>query len=296
MSDEEKTLAIAQYDTLQSELQSLSETLRERESDYRVVEIEQQKWLEQLPLIASRAKMRKKLLKNSHVSKDDWQAFEQNRIEAEFSTVLADEKKQSLQAAIDAISARKHQLTRERIESWELQMREQTETVTQVEKELLKANTQSDAHNIRAPVTGHVQELSVNTQGAVLTTAEPLLKVVPDAASLEVEAMVANKDIGFINEGQQAKVKIDAFPFTRFGAIEGTIDSISSDAIEDKDRGWVYRTSVSINKDTLNIEGKDVRISPGMSVSVEVKTGKRQLMEFIMAPLLRYKDESVRER
>ena len=129
-----------------------------------------------------------------------------------------------------------------------------------------------------------------------MTPAQPLLTIVPENAPLEVEAMLANKDIGFVSVGHTAKVKVDAFPFTRYGALSGEINSISADAVEVQNVGWLYATRVTLDSLKLQVEGKDVAVSPGMSVTVEIKTGKRRLVEYVLSPLLRYRDESVRER
>ena len=122
------------------------------------------------------------------------------------------------------------------------------------------------------------------------------MQIVPKNAELEVEAWVENKDIGFVNAGQVAEVKIDSFKFTKYGVIDATLKTLSEDAVNDEQRGPIYRTLVSLEKDWMQVDNKQVRLTPGMSVSVEVKTGKRRLIEYFMSPLLRYSKESVRER
>ena len=118
----------------------------------------------------------------------------------------------------------------------------------------------------------------------------------PSNSQLEVEAMVANKDIGFVKENQQVEIKVDAFPFTKYGVIDGKLDNLSNDAIADKQLGLIYKAQVSMQDSTIQVENKSVNLSPGMTVAVEIKTGKRQLIEYFLAPLLRYQKESIRER
>jgi len=113
---------------------------------------------------------------------------------------------------------------------------------------------------------------------------------------LEVEAMVPNKDIGFVNPGQDAKVKVETFPFTKYGTLHGTITQVSSDAIQDEKRGLIYSTRVKLAKDTLQVENKTVRLTPGMAVTVEVKTGKRRVIEYFLSLLMQVSSESLRER
>jgi hemolysin D len=120
--------------------------------------------------------------------------------------------------------------------------------------------------------------------------------IVPRDTAIEVEAFVHNKDIGFIQIGQQAEIKVETFPFTRYGAIDAEISHISNDAIADENLGLVYAARVLMKKSVIQVGERLVNLTPGMSVTVEVKTGKRRLIEFIMSPLLRYRNESMRER
>ena len=147
-----------------------------------------------------------------------------------------------------------------------------------------------------APVAGTVQELAVHTVGAVVSPAQELMKVVPADAGIEVEALLQNKDVGFVHEGQPARVKVDTFNFTKYGLIDAKVLDISNDAIEDPRLGWVFRIRLLLDKDWVMVEGKRVHLSPGMAITAEVSTGKRRLIEFFLSPLLRYKQESVRER
>ena len=113
---------------------------------------------------------------------------------------------------------------------------------------------------------------------------------------MEVEAWILNKDIGFVHEGQKAEVKIDTFNFTKYGLIEGKLVNVSNDAVPDEQQGLRYLASVEIEKDWMQMENRRVNLAPGMSVAVEVKTGQRQLIEYFLSPLLRFKQESIRER
>jgi len=141
-----------------------------------------------------------------------------------------------------------------------------------------------------------VQQLAVHNIGAVVTPAQDLMVIVPQNGALEVEALLENKDIGFVEVGQSAEIKIDTFPFTRYGTIAGQVVDLSNDAVSDERRGLVYKMRVAMHRSEIDVNGRQVRLSPGMSVSVESKTGTRRMIEFFLSPLLRYADESVRER
>jgi hemolysin D len=136
----------------------------------------------------------------------------------------------------------------------------------------------------------------VHTVGGVVTPAQPLLAIVPSEESLEVEATVLNKDIGFIKAGQPVTVKVESFPYTRYGYLTGTVASVSHDAAQDEKLGLVFPARVKLVGATLNIDGVDVRITPGMALSVEIKTGKRRVIDYLLSPLRMYAGEGLRER
>lgn len=163
-------------------------------------------------------------------------------------------------------------------------------------KELTKAETRADQRTLKAPIAGVVQQLAVHTIGGVVTPAQQLMIVVPIEDRLEVEAWVENKDIGFVDPKQIAEIKVDAFPFTKFGTIDGEIQSLSLDAVPLENVGHVYAARVSMAKSDILVGNKVVKLSPGMTVSVEIKTGKRRLIEYFLNPLLRGIKETARER
>ena len=165
-----------------------------------------------------------------------------------------------------------------------------------LEQDLRKARQNRRQLSLTAPVTGTVQELAVHTVGGVVSPAQQLLKIVPENAVIEVEALLRNRDIGFVREGQSAAVKVDAFNFTKYGLIDAQVIDISNDAVEDQHLGWVFKMRLRLERDRIAVEKRMVKLGSGMAITAEVKTGKRRLIEFFLSPLLRYRQESVRER
>ena len=161
---------------------------------------------------------------------------------------------------------------------------------------LRRAEQWEERQYLRSPVDGIVQQLKVHTIGGVVTPAEPLMIIVPKEAALEIEAMALNRDIGFIEAGQSAEIKIEAFPFTRYGLIEGKVTQISADAVADEELGLVYPLKASMAQTEVLVDNRWIKLTPGMTASVEVKTGQRRLLEFFLSPFLKYQDEALRER
>jgi hemolysin D len=165
-----------------------------------------------------------------------------------------------------------------------------------------------------------VQQIAIHTVGGVVTPAQQLMVIVPADSHLEIEAMVPNKDIGFIAAGQPAEIKVDTFNFTKYGLLQGRVLSVSQDAIvRDKSsaagsgtsagadtspeaagakggQDLVYAARVSLDRTAMEVDGRMVNLAPGMAVTVEIKTGTRRVIEYLLSPLLRYRQEALRER
>lgn len=184
-------------------------------------------------------------------------------------------------------------------------------------QDIIKAEQRTSLQKLTAPVDGVVQQLAVHTIGGVVQPAQALMIVVPDASRLEIEAMVPNRDIGFVEVGQEAAIKVDTFNFTRYGLLHGAVLTVSHDAItrdkptdksiekpqsaeasssEPKGQELVYAARISLDRTQMQIENKTVNLSPGMAVTVEVKTGSRSIISYLLSPLVRYQHESLRER
>jgi hemolysin D len=158
----------------------------------------------------------------------------------------------------------------------------------------------SDAHSkllkLTSPVDGTVQQLTVHTIGGVVPAAQPLMMIVPGNGPVQVEASIENKDIGFLEEGQHSEVKIDAFEYTKYGTVPALVTHVSRDAIQDDKKGLIYSVEVTLDRSTIMVNGRDLPLSPGMSVNVEIKTGERRIIEYVLSPLLQHRRESLNER
>jgi hemolysin D len=110
------------------------------------------------------------------------------------------------------------------------------------------------------------------------------------------EVSIANQDIGFVNQGQTAEVKLETFSFTKYGTVQATVDSVTADAVTDDKKGSYYPATLTLSQKDMLIDGKRIPLSPGMNVTAEIKTGKRRIIEFLLSPVQRMGSESLRER
>lgn len=163
-------------------------------------------------------------------------------------------------------------------------------------EEVTKANQKSRFQRLAASVDGTVQQLDVHTIGGVVEPAKPLMVIVPSNAGIEVEARILNKDIGFVREGQEASVKLDAFPFTRYGAVPGRVRAISRDAVQDKELGLVYVATIVLDRSWVDADGRRYPLSPGLAATVDVRTGTRSIISYLLSPLHSTVAQAGRER
>lgn len=167
---------------------------------------------------------------------------------------------------------------------------------TQRLEDVTKATRRAGLQRIYASEDGTVQQLAVHTIGGIVEAARTLMVIVPAAHEIEIEARVLNKDIGFVREGQDAVVKFDAFPFTRYGTVPGRVVSISRDAVPDQKLGPTYVARIRLSRDYLAIEGKQVALTSGLSAVADIRTGSRAIITWLLSPLQTTVDQAGRER
>ena len=167
--------------------------------------------------------------------------------------------------------------------------------IIELENNLVKAKQILAQTTITAPVDGTVLSLTVKTIGGVVNAGQQLVQIVPEKVPLYVDAVLDNQDVGFVNPGQRVVVKVATYPFQRYGYLEGTVENISPDAIQDDKKGLIYKAKIKLN-DEKSSKQNQLKLLPGMSVSAEITTGQRRIIEFFLDPLMTKADESLKVR
>ena len=251
-----------------------------------------------VPMENERAAAYRALLAQQYVSKMDYLQFEQQRIDKAQEWAGQKSKLRQDQAALAEAKQNYQVLISEFQQSKQAELSALETKAASLIQEVRKAGQKTELQKLVSPIDGVVQQLAVHTVGGVVTPAQPLLMVVPQDHPVEVEAQLENRDIGFVRGGQPVEVKIETFPFTLYGTIPGKVLTVSNDAVPlDKEKGsLVYASRVSMDRATMRVDGKSVHLTPGMAVTVEIKTGQRRVIEFLLSPLLKSMNESLRER
>jgi hemolysin D len=270
-----------------------------------------------IPVIQSRVDIRKTLVEKELGSKLTYFEVFQLLVEQQEELVVQNSHLQETEAAVAAIRETRGQAAAEYRHSIADDLAKTEQKASGLAQDLIKAEQKTRLQLLTAPVDGMVQQLAVHTVGGVVTPAQSLLVVVPSDSRLEIEAMVSNSDIGFVHAGQGAEIKVDTFNFTRYGLLHGEVLSVSQDAVirdrlqdrsgertlgstnetsEPKGQELNYSARISLDRAQMRIDDRMVNLSPGMAVTVEIKTGSRTIVSYLLSPLRRYRQETLRER
>ena len=249
-----------------------------------------------VPLLTERAEAFRTLLAGEYVARLQYLEVEQDRL-SRVQELAAQRERLAREIAAAAEAAEQMRLvqvefTRARqseLADWEVR-------AALLEHDMAKAAQASRVQRLSAPVDGVVQQLAVHTIGGVVTPAQPVLVVVPTGEPVEVEAWIENKDAAFVRPGQPVEVKADSLPFTRYGTVGGEVLTVSRDAVAQERGGLAYLARVRLARASVATEEGEIALAPGMLVTVEIATGRRRLIEFLVSPLLRGWREAARER
>jgi hemolysin D len=249
-----------------------------------------------VPMLEERASVYYQLWQKTYVAKLQYLGVEQDRIEKVKELAAQEHRRVQDTAALAEAQKQYHAILAEFKRTRLSELAAAETRATSLAREVAKAGNRTSLQRLTAPIDGVVQQLAVHTLGGVVTPAQPLLVIAPKNQPLEVEAWVENKDIGFVRAGQPAEVKVAAFPFTRYGTLAAQVVTLSHDAVPLESGGLAYAARVNLEQTAIQVDSAQVPLSPGMAVTVEIKTGTRHLLEYFFSPLLQAGQESARER
>ena len=282
----------------QAKLAALDADLAKRKADTEAITSNLTQLKISLPLVKQKHQMREDLAKTGHVAQTSVIETRLELMNAEKEIAVQSNRLKESEASYNAAVQQRSQAIAE------FRARTSTELVEAVKKrdaakqDLVKATQRLGLQTLRAPIDGVVQQLSVTTVGGVVTAAQALMTIVPEHTPLELEAQVMNRDIGHVKVGQRAIHKVETYDFTRFGYIEGEVLWVGTDAVQDQKLGLVYPVRIKLAKTvTPNVvNGRTGVVTAGMNITADIKTDSRRMIEYFVAPMLRYKEEALRER
>ena len=251
-----------------------------------------------LPLIQEKHAMRTELAKTGHIAKTSVLETQMELMNAQKEQAVQGNRLKESKASQQSALEQRAQADAEFRSRTSSELMEATKKRDATRQELVKANQRLELQTLKAPIDGVVQQLAVTTVGGVVTAAQPLLTVVPTDSPLELEAQVLNRDIGHVHVGQRVINKVETYDFTRYGYIEGEVQWVGTDAVQDQKLGLVYpiRVKLAQMRTPNNVNGNPGLVTAGMNITADIRVDQRRLIEYLIAPMLRYKQEALRER
>jgi hemolysin D len=313
-----RAATIAQAEQQAAKILSLDQQIAQKSAEADGIAALIDKIQASLPFVEETAEVRQKLLKMEFGNRLAFLDSQLKLSEQRHDLIVQRRRLVETAAAKAALEASREQTRAEYARGIITDLAEAEQKAAQLSEDIVKAERKMSDQVLRAPVDGTVQQLAIHTVGGVVSPAQQLMAIVPADSKLEAEAMLPNKDIGFVTPGQSAGIKVDTFNFTKYGLLHGEVITVSQDAItrekpvdradpgklrgaladssEPQGQELVYAARVSLDRTQMQIEDKVVSLAPGMAVTVEIKTGRRRVIEYLLSPLLRYGHEAARER
>jgi hemolysin D len=313
----QRQLLLSQVNEHRAKIASLSRQQAQKEAEQATTAATIHKLETMIPAIQQRVDIRKTLMDKELGSKITYLEDLQLLFEQQGELSVQKSHLHEVDAAVAAIRETRGQAVAEYGHTLSDELAKAEQKANGLTQDLIKAEQKTRLQLLTAPVDGVVQQLAIHTVGGVVTPAQSLLVVVPSDSRLEIEALVSNRDIGFVHPGQEAEIKIDTFNFTRYGLLHGQVLNVSQDAVirdrqqdrsderdlgtqndtsEPKGQELNYSARISLDRTQMQIDDRMVNLSPGMAVTVEIKTGSRTMLSYLLSPLLRYRQEALRER
>jgi hemolysin D len=309
-------LLLSQLEEYKARLAGIDQEIAQKKADRAGVEAGIVKLEKTLPLVREQADARADLASRGYYSRLSALQDKERVIEHEQDLATAKSKRDELDAGIAALQRQRVQAEAEFHKTILEKLADAERRGATAQQDLIKAEEKNALQTLTAPIDGVVQQLAIHTVGGVVTPAQPLLVVVPNDAPLEAEVMVQNQDIGFVRPGQTVAIKLETFPFTKYGTIKGTVTSVSHDSVADTAQPpartmapnpdqlqpqtskptFVYPTRVALGRTSLDVDSQQVPLGPGMAVSADIKTDQRRVIDYLLSPILRYQQDALHER
>ncbi len=307
----------AQVDAQAGKIGAFDEQIAQKRAEEAEARSELAKLNASIPLLAQKQRLHEELRAEGYGTSFAYIEAQQALSEAQHSVTSEIARAQQAAAGARELASQRGEAISEYAAGILGDLAKALEKENELTQELVKAREKSSDTQLRSPIDGVVEQLAVHTIGGVVTPAERLMMVVPDRDGLTVEAQLANRDVGFVHPGQDVQIKVEAFNFTRYGLIHGKVIDVSRDTVSTPETGGAggggqpqseaaaqaaaasassYTARISLERSTMLVDGKLQPLIPGMTVTAEIKTGKRSIIDYLLSPLNRKSSEAMRER
>jgi hemolysin D len=309
----QRQLLLTQTQEHRVKIAEIDRQIAQKEAERQTIAATVAKLEAMIPLLQERVDLRKYLYEGKLGSKISYLSELQELVGQQQERLVQQSRERETNAAIATLNETRSKLQAEYRRALLDESAKAEQKAAGLDQDVIKAEQKATLGVLTAPIDGVVQQLAVHTVGGVVMPAQTLAVVAATDGEVEIEAAVSNRDIGFVSPGQRAEVKIDTFNFTRYGLVHGQVVDVSRDAItpeKSRDQPFPaarsdgdprsqepsYAARIALDRTGMQIDGKLVRLSPGMAVTAEIKTGSRRILSYLLSPLTRYRHDVIRER
>jgi hemolysin D len=276
--------------------EKLNHNIQQKKSSVKVADSELENSKRLHSLYQEQLELSKQLYSIGSISVKEWLESKEKYLEAQGKLISSknrlNESQELVKIAVQELDEFKNQFRSEKLQKLE-EIKKDEENL---ELALRKTTERENNRYLLSPVDGIVHQLKLHTIGAVVAPADTLLNIIPQDSGILVEAMLDNKDVGFVKVGDEVAIKIDSFSYTKYGYIKGKISNIGADAVADEKKGFLYPVKISLAESTVLVKDTMVPLVAGMTVSADIKTGSRRVIDYFITNFLEYQDETFRER
>ncbi|MEN3813665.1 HlyD family type I secretion periplasmic adaptor subunit [Chromobacterium piscinae] len=259
-------------------------------------ELEQDKLSARLPVLEEKANAWKRLSDQKMASRIQWLELENERVLSQKSLSVEKQKTAQARATLARVNAELGQARSDSRRQTLTELVEAEDKAKEAELSIRRYREREQYRTLRAPVSGHIQQLVIHTIGGVVQPAQQLLVIAPDNATLVVDAKVLNQDIGFVRSGLPVTLKVESYPYSKYGILSGTVDHVSHDAVPDEKLGPVFAARIKLPIHPQTQTGVRLPLQAGMAVTAEIKTDSRRVIDYLLSPIKEVFSEAIRER
>ncbi len=314
----QQSMLMNQIQEIHAKLDGIDQQIAQQQGNRAAVQSTITKLTESIPYLKKRADARSYLADKGYGSKLEYLSTQQDLVEHEQELKVQQGRLAEANGAVAALQQQRKQVDAEYRHTNLKDLATAQEKANNLKEQVVQAVEKYRLQTLTSPVDGTVQQLAVHTEGGVVTPAQILMAVVPADSHLEIEAMISTRDIGFVHAGEEAEIKVDTFNFTKYGLLHGKVLTVSQDAIlqnnptdksgekrqagaesdtsEPKGQELVYAARVSLDEPQMQVDDRLVNLAPGMAVTVEIKTGSRSVISYLLSPLEKHAHQAMRER
>jgi hemolysin D len=289
-------LCLTRMEDYRNRLRVAEKGVAQAKENVRQAQIHKEKLTMQVAMAKEREAKTRMVAENGGISNFTWQEYQEKYLSLKQDLSVQESEILRCKQVLEQSQTELRRIVDEQDKDLSTQIVDVSRNLRSVEEELKKAEEKHRLTQIRSPIDGTVQQLDVHTTGAVVTPAQPLMQVVPAGGRLQFEVWAINRDIGFIYDRQEAEIKVETFSFQKYGTLPAVVDTVATEAVEDQQRGLIYRVLLSSEKDYFMIEDRKIHLIPGMAVTAEIKTRQKRVIEYFLEPFKTYVSEGLRER